>query len=299
MVAFALRADGWYLRSDIIWSKPNPLPSSVTDRPSKSHEYIFLLAKSRRYFYDRLAINEPLADTSFLRSLRGVSGANKWANPDGVPAQTISKPRPNRRKEFSREMAAGGANLFGHRGYFSPDGKPLANPALGRNARTVWSINTQAYHGAHFAAFPEALVERCIKAGTSEKGCCAECGAPLRRVAEPTEEYAKLLGRRMRKDSPAQYGMAVEENWHSPLPEEGTYITTRWEAGCKCGAEQVPCVVLDPFMGSGTTGLVAARLGRDAIGIELKPEYVEMSRQRIKDRLGFVVEVEVENGNKI
>ena len=152
-VAFALQADGWYLRSDIIWHKPNPMPESVTDRPTKAHEYVFLLTKSARYYYDAAAIAEPSIDDT-------------------------------------------------------------------RNARTVWSITTQPYKGAHFATMPPELARRCIFAGS------------------------------------------------------------------KTGD-----TVLDPFGGAGTTGLVADRLGRDAMLIELNPTYAEMARQRITDDAPLFVEV--------
>ena len=140
-VAFALRADGWWLRSDIIWAKPNPMPESVTDRPTKAHEYLFLLTKSARYFYDADAIREGNADpnrTSFSDSKR----------------------------QMSEDMVV--ASGDSHRG-FGTTGKSLDDYAgAGRNKRTVWTIPTHSFPGAHFATFPPALVEPCIKAGTKE-----------------------------------------------------------------------------------------------------------------------------------
>ena len=136
-VAFALQADGWYLRSDIIWAKPNPMPESVTDRPTKSHEYVFLLTKSARYFWDADAVREPHADDWHDR-------ASTWRNGEA--------------KQQSRGES------------YHPYGeaKPFANPPnpLGRNLRSVWSIATQPYPEAHFATMPEKLVEPCIKAGS-------------------------------------------------------------------------------------------------------------------------------------
>ena len=146
-VAFALQEDGWYLRSDIIWHKPNPMPESVRDRPTKAHEYVFLLAKSPRYFYDADAVREE----SHYRAPKG-SGTGRG-------------------RYSGDEMGS------------VPSGGVSANP-LGRNRRDVWTIPTRPYKGAHFATFPPALVEPCLLAGTSERGACPECGAPWRRVVE-------------------------------------------------------------------------------------------------------------------
>ncbi len=136
MVAFALRADGWYLRSDIIWHKPNPMPESVRDRPTKAHEYIFLLSKSDQYYYHADAVREPYADDSVARVARGRSDDHKYA--DGGPGnQTLAK-------DIS---------------------KACSNP-FGRNRRTVWTVTTKPFRGAHFAVFPQDLIEPCIKAGS-------------------------------------------------------------------------------------------------------------------------------------
>ena len=145
MVAFALRADGWYLRSDIIWNKPNPMPESVKDRPTKSHEYIFLLTKSPTYYYDADAIREP-------------------------HTYEESKPRPSgmvREAQKYRDKVYGGSGtgFQGHSGSLKADGTPLNHP-LGRNKRSVWTVNTHPYPDAHFATFPEKLVEPCILAGS-------------------------------------------------------------------------------------------------------------------------------------
>lgn len=173
LLAFALRADGWYLRSDIIWHKPNPMPESVTDRPTKSHEYLFLLSKSPTYYYDADAIAEDAI---------GASGGG-WSEATHA----------------ARRATIGG-------------GRPGPRPPIAatRNRRSVWTVNTSPYSEAHFATFPPKLIEPCILAG-SAKGQ----------------------------------------------------------------------TVLDPFGGAGTTGLVADRLGRDALLIELNPKYAEMARLRI------------------
>ena len=175
-VAFALQADGWYLRSDTIWHKPNPMPESVRDRPTKAHEYVFLLSKSARYFYDQDAIRE----------------------------------------DSLHEYKAGPLTVGYSAGSGRSDGTPhragigFGVAEKGRNARPVWTIPTQPYSGAHFAVMPPALADRCIRAGS--------------RVGD---------------------------------------------------------VVLDPFSGAGTTGMVARRLRRQYVGIELNPEFADMARQRI------------------
>ncbi len=181
MVAFALRADGWYLRSDIIWDKPNAMPSSVRDRPTRSHEYIFLLSKTSRYFYDADSIREP----------------QKTKDPKQLTFKRVkakhSKPIPGQSKTTHRD-----------------DREDSIENAKGRNKRTVWTISTKPFTGAHFAVFPPELIKPCITAGTHEGG-----------------------------------------------------------------------VVLDPFMGAGTTALVAKQLGRNYIGFELNSDYVRLAQDRL------------------
>ena len=133
MVAFALRADGWYLRSDCIWAKPNPMPESVTDRPTKSHEYVFLLSKSERYFYDADAVREPMAEASAERYAYAFGGA----------------------KNEHLNATVNGTAIVGMR-----------EATDGRNKRTVWSIATQPFSGAHFAVMPEALALPCVLSGS-------------------------------------------------------------------------------------------------------------------------------------
>jgi DNA modification methylase len=177
-VAFALQADGWYLRSDIIWHKPNPMPESVTDRPTKAHEYLFLLAKSERYYYDAAAIKEQCSDNS-----HGSPNINPgWKQQD--------------------------RNQSGSLGKWTDEDKEL-----GRNKRSVWSVATMPFDGAHFAVFPRTLIEPCILAGS-----------------RPGD------------------------------------------------------VVLDPFMGSGTTAQVAEHLGRQWIGCELNPDYMPLQAKRLQQR---------------
>jgi DNA modification methylase len=184
-LAFALQADGWYLRSDIIWAKPNPMPESVTDRPTKAHEYVFLLTKSARYFYDADAVREPHAYdwTKHGEAMQRLAARGDWAVQD--------------KSNLSRNGTS----------------DPFVNPPnlAGRNLRSVWNIPTEPFPEAHFATFPKALVEPCIKAGS-----------------KPGD------------------------------------------------------LIFDPFAGSGTTGVVALRLGRSFIGIELSPAYAEMARKSLE-----------------
>jgi hypothetical protein len=184
MLAFALRADGWYLRQDIIWHKPNPMPESVTDRCTKAHEYIFLMSKSQKYYYDSEAIKEQMSEDSKARLTRGVSEIHK--NVNGAPGQTphsMNQPRKN---------------------------GEITETSENRNKRSVWTVTTKPYAGAHFAVFPSDLIEPCILAGAPAGG-----------------------------------------------------------------------IVLDPFMGSGTTAQVAQHLGRKYLGCELNQDYKPLQDKRL------------------
>lgn len=274
-----VRETGWYLRSDVIWSKPNPMPESVTDRPTKAHEYVFLLSKRERYYYDAEAVAEPasLAMEQQMEQgynnglgLKDYDGAGVQ-NPSTVKARIIANAR-RRSMRFTSVQADGlGIKASGN------EAKPYEQQSergITRNARSVWTIPTQPYPEAHFATFPEAVPERCIKAGTSEMGACAACGAPWRRVVErECRDY-----RPTPYDSGRPDGLTLRGTQFTG----GSAMTTGWHPACDCDAgEPVPCGVLDPFCGSGTTGRVAVRLGRHFIGIELNPSYAELARARI------------------
>ena len=263
-VAFALQADGWYLRSDIIWAKGlsfcpsyvgSVMPESCTDRPTKSHEYLFLLTKSARYYFDAEAVREVGAGRDWTTSGGNMMGKGRIK---GTVNGVASYP------EIDRQ---------GH------------DAASGRNLRSVWTINPQPYKEAHFATFPTALVEPCIKAGTSQKGQCAACGTPWQRVVErhgndttrnSRVEVSRKHGKSGLGDGIHQYSNAMENS------RETTFHTTGWAAHCECHAgDPVPQTVLDPFAGSGTVGCVALKLGREFIGIELNPDYSRMARESI------------------
>jgi hypothetical protein len=252
-LAFALQEDGWWLRSDIIWSKPNPMPESVTDRPTKAHEYLFMLTKREKYFYDAEAVREKAVYGEMRSKFRGdgvyVYGRS-FDNSSGTKTSTAGMERP----------------LCTH-----------------RNLRTVWTISTHPFPGAHFATFPPALVETCLKAGTSEQGCCVKCGAPWVRETKKT-------GERQTRWSASNSLAIVVGGTHRERTTQNVMTTTQnvmtttgWRQTCRCDtSETVPCTVLDPFFGSGTTGIVADRLGRAWIGCELKPEYLEIFRTRMQ-----------------
>ena len=195
MIAFALRADGWYLRQDIIWEKPNPMPESVTDRCTKSHEYIFLLSKSKVYYYDHEAIKEKAVCEK--GGNYGKFGGNKYSSAE------------------ARVFLNGNKGIFSGNEYIS-DGT--------RNKRDVWTVSAKPISDAHFATYPPDLILPCILAGSREGG-----------------------------------------------------------------------TVLDCFCGSGTTGIVALNRDRNFIGIELNPEYAELSKRRIENNVGYTIFDTLEN----
>lgn len=259
-VALALQADGWFLRQDLIWHKPSPMPSSAKDRFCTSHEYVFMLTKSPRYFFDWLGASEPASGNAHSRG-RGNAKSRGLSRQTGVKANESWK--------------------VSHSGIFTR-----------RMGRSVWRITAQGYRGAHFAVYPPGLVERCLQAGTSSAGCCLECGRPLERTVErirvPTRPGTKTKLSRDRKTG-EQLDELVGKPWASaevgnrdPLRHVTEYKTTGWVRRCDCPtAETVPCTVLDPFLGSGTTLAVAKEWGRSGIGIELNPDYAALARQRI------------------
>lgn len=266
-VALALQADGWYLRSDIIWAKPNPMPESVTDRPTKSHEYVFLLTKSARYFWDSLAVAEPTTETTIARQKRGTSNSHKNINgAPGQPPHSINQPRDN---------------------------DPTRDASPTRNIRTVWDVATSPYSGAHFATWPPKLVEPMILAGTSARGCCPKCGRPWERVMEKCDMTDRPRRSTDAKCQQSEWQGATSagqqyQDWRDAHPD----ITLGWRAACDCDAgEAIPCLVLDPFCGSGTTGRVAIQHGRRFIGLDLNGGYLgNLASERLDNvqvRLGL------------
>ncbi|MCE7997059.1 MAG: site-specific DNA-methyltransferase [Roseivirga sp.] len=209
MLAFALRADGWYLRQDIIWHKPNPMPESVKDRCTKSHEYVFLLSKSPKYYYDSDAIKTPAKDPA--DDLRR-KNSQTW-DMKNTPDKLRNGLRPV--KSGNKERKSGAERGCPENGRGNVSGSVPWEGKLA-NRRSVWPIHVKPFKEAHFATFPEELPMYCIKAGSKEGG-----------------------------------------------------------------------IVLDPFFGSGTTGVVARKLNRNFIGIELNPEYIKIAERRIYKELGM------------
>lgn len=249
-------------------SKPNPMPESVADRCTKSHEYIFLLTKSARYYYDAEAVKEAASANSHPRG-EGVNPKARnpdvagWDNGPGSHSKLLGRyPHPKQNESFSAAVK---------------------DIVTSRNLRSVWSIPSAPFKGAHFATFPPELPRRCILAGTSEKGCCPECGSPWARIVEKSggttgkswHDHAADLERGM-----SQGGRASANGWEADY----RIRSLGWRPGCSCGADEpVPCTVLDPFSGAGTTGMVAKELGRKCILIDLSPAYCEMARKRLEE----------------
>lgn len=236
-VAFALQADGWVLRQDIIWHKRNGMPSSVENRCTVNHEYIFLLTKSTEYYYDAEAIKE--------KSVKGPAGSSFTKGKTALHQPGASK---KERKDYED-----------------------------RNKRSVWSVPVASFRGAHFAVFPKRLITPCILAGTSQKGCCPACGAPYQRIVDK-ERKATRPGTNTKVK-----GDAKREGKRDPKRHVTKTLTVGWEPGCQCNAgDAVPCVVFDPFTGSGTTAEVSLSRGRHFIGCELGESNLEFIERRVK-----------------
>jgi DNA modification methylase len=247
-VAFALQRDGWWLRSDNIWQKPNVMPESVRDRPTRAHEYVFLLSASSRYFYDAFAVRE--------QDGGGRSG-NGYARPARLSYGGADAPRGQ-----SGEWVGGG----------------------GRNRRTVWTIASQCFRGAHFATFPEALVEVCLLAGTAPVAC-DRCGAPWSRDVESIrllDGGIEISGGWTDEGRRDASGRSMVATGYGSRRVEIKRRTAGWTSTCEHDDPGGRSLVLDPFSGAGTTGLVAARHGRDFIGVELSADYARMSTERLQ-----------------
>lgn len=255
MLAFALRMDGWYLRSDIVWEKPNAMPESVTDRPTRSHEYVFLLSKSPKYFYDIDAIREPHT----------------------MKPQRRLSPVENRSSFGERQPHT-------EAGYRTRDDVGVDGHPSGRNKRSVWSVNTKPFIGAHFATFPTKLVEPMVLASTSEMGACASCGAPWTRKTIKSKTPDRP-GRIQNRDGDREsHGKDGRSGSRFSVHVE----TVGWKPSCKCNVDEmvsctVPCTVLDPFGGSGTVAEVAVANGRSAVICELNTEYIGLVKQRAEN----------------
>jgi DNA modification methylase len=226
-VALALQSDGWILRQDIIWAKSNPMPESITDRCTRSHEHIFLLSKSPNYYFDSEAIREETP--------------NKKNIPTDIPEDTT----------------------------------------IGHNKRDVWWVSVKPFKGAHFATFPKDLIEPMVLAGCPEF-ICNKCGTPRERIIDSsridTQPGIRKTGEKSGSDKDPHKRMHNSDL--ERYKQQIVYRTVGWtDCGCNAGFESG--IVLDPFMGAGTTAVVAKKLGRHYIGIELNPEYVKIANERI------------------
>lgn len=361
-LAIALQDDGWWLRKDIIWHKPNPMPESINDRPTSSHEHVFLLAKSgttqfwthrdgggaraqpdpdyrwisratqeevpacppgwpeddatrkawRRvnlwegadYFYDGEAVRESRTSKEDAGEFRGGSYVRDNLANDELGKRTVIG---NRRLNVPCAWDRG----QGSHGTIHRDGRTEAEyqdapERAGRNLRDVWTIASVPFREAHFATFPPRLAEICILAGTSARGCCSVCGAPWARIVamgEPDADAQRASG----GDTAGEYHGASTKGHAAAGVQDASAVKARilagmrerttigWSPTCECRDASgkphaiVHCTVLDPFGGAGTTGLVAARLQRSAILVELNADYVAMARRRISEDAPLLV----------
>jgi DNA modification methylase len=268
-VALALQADGWYLRSRIPWLKRTAMPESVEDRPTSAVEYLFLLSKGPRYFWDGEAIKQPNTAGTIGRVR---SGPIQAIGANGTKAAIARGDAGGPYIEASGRAFRNSDPFFATwQGLWcDEDGDPLA-----------LIVNPQPFSGSHFATFPPRLVEPFIKAGTSERGCCPSCRAPWRRVVERSGEARQKFYSGAGQHGSDNRRMMRNGQFHAAA------LTTGWQSGCSCDAvDPIPQTVLDPFAGAGTTLLVADRLGRSAIGIELNPEYARLAEARIEADAG-------------
>lgn len=287
-LSVALQDAGWWVRCDILWTPPNTMPESVTDRPSRAHEYIWMLTKGERYFWDQEAVREDDVNTARPQ----VARARELFAAKGLTDAHLEAIRAIGMNDAGKAKVTQSGN-----GKNTPEMQALADEAKaalggyyrefltvgGRNLRSVWPVPTENFYGAHYAVMPVKLASRMIAASTSEKGCCASCGAPVRRVVE----RESISREELPVDHPG-YRPGRYDNGKSSVAGAGNgqrysaSSTVGWEPGCSCGAETVPCTVLDPFGGACTTAMAARRLGRSSVAIELSPDAAAIGARRME-----------------
>lgn len=307
-VALALQADGWWLRSMIPLIKTNPMPESATDRPTSAVEYFFLLTKAKTYFYDAVAVRTPYAESSIKRLSQetfDMQGGGPKDSKEGnrshrkvlenlhrrQPAGWASSPSYENQDPRYQKREKQRGHERRHAGFCDDWDHRAADEqrADGANMRNYLFVSTEPFREAHFATFGTKWIEPWIKAGTSQHGVCSNCGAPWGRRTEKTATG------RVRERATGGLGTDIRRETHGleavggQFQEGVRHKTTGWAPTCECrqpdfGAPYpvVPATVLDPFAGSGTVGLVADRLGRDAILIEISETYAAMAKRRIE-----------------
>ena len=254
-VALAVQSDGWILRRDLIWGKSvsfcdsytgSCMPESVVDRPTSSFEYIFMFTKQKDYYYDNMAVREKFTDTSLSR-----------------PSQNVSA-------QDGSHRGNGGQTVM----------KAFRDEDSGRNLRSVWIVQPAKYKEAHFATYPIELIDPIIKLVTSEKGCCSKCGVPWERITESNRDSGPKPQKINKSEQPdhIRHGKG-----NSTLQTTTTTTTIGWESSCECNEDVIPCLVLDPFNGSGTSGIASLNNGRRYIGIDLNESYIQLAHKRIQD----------------
>lgn len=290
-VAIALQADGWILRSVIPWLKRNSMPESANDRPSVSVEYLFLFSKRARYYWDAEAIKQAAVlgyrhnPNDVPRTGRQAQSSAIWRNA-GDAREAVER---GRNQTGSTYDTSSGRN-FRNSDLFFKTWQGLMLDDAGDPLALV--VNPKPNPLPHFASFPDTLVDPFIRAGTSEKGACPACGAPWRRVVERT------LATSGRQPGASEYSRRDPRFARGGAFTGNSADTLGWEPGCSCDAgEPIAQTVLDPFLGSGTTLLVASRLGRDGVGIELSPDYARMAEDRIRRDVGPMFPDEVQVGS--
>lgn len=268
-VALALQADGWTVRSQMPWVKRSCMPESVTDRPTSAIEYVYMLTKGPTYYWDAEAVKRTGAIEAGVRAAKGSNVRSALKDVNGRPPEywDYTGTRNFRNSDLFFDSLTEPYGLI-----TDADGLPVA-----------LDVNPEPFPGAHFACFPSKLVEPLVRAATSERGCCAVCGAPWERVTEKVD-----TGRTQKMPD----GFATFAGAHGTIHPDGrekgvsgvpvmAAITTGWRPRCGHDAAVVPCTVLDPFAGAFTAPMVADRLQRHAIGIELSEAYCAMARARL------------------
>ena len=276
-IALAMQADGWILRSVMPWIKRNSMPESVNDRPSSSLEYMFLFAKLKDYFYDNFIIRVKQKEDSWRRFESPVSviGNEVDRRPLESGKRKYAELNPASRNFRNTDMF-----FQSWQGLYEENDEPLA---------FVVNSKGSGVEGVHYATFPQALIVPAVKAGTSERGCCPDCGEQWVRILEQVNPKAITHGRHIlqAKQQSNEGRLSLQRPTGITQEQVGIYNTIGWKQNCKCEPkEPIKPIVLDPFMGLATTAIVAKKLGRDYLGIDLSQKYIEAGNKRIVAEVG-------------